>query len=323
MSLKVLAVNWERHRRMQGLCASLGVPLQEMEHGGGRIGRYLNLARRTLALIRERRPRVLIVQNPSIALAFFALLMRWFYRFRLVVDAHNEAVQPFIHTSWPIPALARLLMRRADLTIVTNGKLAGVVTAAGGRPFVLPDCLPAVPLEVNTPPVAGDPMDVMVISTFAPDEPLAEIAAAAERLGDGFRFHVTGNDRKLDPEIRARLPGNVRLTGFLPEHDYWILMRDSHLVLDLTLMPDCLVCGAYEALAALRPMILSDSDATRELFGSVAVLSGASADEIAGSLQRARDSFAELTAAMPRGRDRFEADWRERAADLTQWLRNS
>ena len=319
MKAPVIAVTWEQHRRMQGLCARLEIPLFELIHKGGRVARYLKLAWRTVSVIAAQRPRVLLVQNPSIVLSLLALLLRPFFGFRLLVDAHNEAVQPFINTGWPIPALARLLLRRADLTIVTNSKLATEVEAAGGRAFVLPDSLPVAPFDSASPPSAAA-LDVMVVSTYAPDEPIADILAVAERQQDRFRFHVTGNDRKLAPELRARLAANVRLTGFIPEHDYWLLMRDSHLVLDLTLMPDCLVCGAYEALAACRPMILSDNDASRELFGDVAVLATPGVAGIERALLAAHATHATMANNMAESRTRFERAWRARADNLLGWL---
>jgi glycosyltransferase involved in cell wall biosynthesis len=263
-----------------------------------------------------------MVQNPSLMLALLVLALRPLFRYRLVVDAHNEAVRPFIHTAWPVPFIARLLLRRADLTIVTNGNLAGVVEKFGGRPFVLSDSLPQTPLEPGPARHVDGAFEIMVVSTYAPDEPIAEILDCAAKLGGEFRFHITGNDRKLAPSLRAKLASNVRLTGFLPEHDYWALMRDSHLVLDLTLMPDCLVCGAYEALALQRPMVLSDSEASRELFGQVAILSGSRSADIEQSLRQARAAFENLARAMPEARTGFERRWRARGELLLQWIRS-
>ncbi|MDR2153715.1 MAG: glycosyltransferase [Burkholderiaceae bacterium] len=323
MKNPVVAVTWEKHRRMQGLCARLRLPLFELTHSGGRAARYLWLTWRTIRLVLAERPRVLLVQNPSIVLTLLALVLRPFGRYRLLVDAHNEAVQPFIHSQWPVPGLARWLLRRADLTIVTNSKLADEVERAGGRAFVLPDSLPEAPFEETVLQPTEQALNIMVVSTYAPDEPIADILAVADRQRDKFRFHITGNDRKLAPELRAGLAPNVRLTGFVPEHDYWLLMRDSHVVLDLTLMPDCLVCGAYEALAACRPMILSNNDASRELFGEVAVLAEQGTEGIERALLTARANYANLADKMAESRTQFEHAWRARADNLVKWLQET
>jgi hypothetical protein len=36
--------------------------------------------------------------------------------------------------------------------------------------------------------------------------------------------------------------------------------------MDLTILKDCLVCGAYEGIAVGKPLILSDTAATKNLF---------------------------------------------------------
>lgn len=313
---EVIAVTWERHRRTQGLAAGLQLPLYELEYRGHRAMRYLQLTLRTMSLLIGARPRTVLVQNPSIVLALVALLLRPVLRYKLIVDAHNEAVQPFIHSRWPVPHIARLLLRRADLTIVTNSTLARAVEAQGGRAFVLPDRLPAVTVSATPKANRNGVFDVMVISTYAPDEPLDAIFAAAAKVGADFQFHVTGNDRKLSAEARARVPANVRLTGFLSEHDYWALMGACDVVLDLTEMPSCLVCGAYEALAFGRPMILSDDPAGRELFADVAVFADTSPDSIASALREVRSGCAILNASMESAKQQFHARWGRLAEEL-------
>ena len=44
--------------------------------------------------------------------------------------------------------------------------------------------------------------------------------------------------------------------------------------MDLTTRENCLVCGAYEAMAAKKPVVLSDTTALREYFHKGAVFSG-------------------------------------------------
>jgi glycosyltransferase involved in cell wall biosynthesis len=51
-------------------------------------------------------------------------------------------------------------------------------------------------------------------------------------------------------------------------------------------MPDCLVCGAYEALALHRPVVMSDSKAARELFTSGVEFVDNTAQSIAIAVQK-------------------------------------
>jgi hypothetical protein len=96
-------------------------------------------------------------------------------------------------------------------------------------------------------------------------------------------------------------------------------------VLDLTLKPNCLVCGAYESLALLRPMVLTGNPATVDLFGKVAVTTNDhDARAIAECLQRARAQLSELNDSVMNERPRFEQRWLEHAVRLREkiasWL---
>lgn len=312
-----IAVTWEDHRRTRELCDALGLSLHALTFDGGRWSRYMRLGTATLRLLRARRPQLVFVQNPSLVLALLVIIARPFCgRYRILMDAHNEAVAPFTHTTWPIPILARIAIRAVDVTIVTNSALAAQVRAIGGTPQVLPDRLPTAPFRAEPMP-PRTPMDVMVVATYAADEPISEIIEAASHLGAGYRFRFTGRESRLPKEQRARLPANVSLTGFLEEDAYWQLMADSHIVLDLTLKPNCLVCGAYEALAMMRPMILTGNDATVDLFGRVAVFpASSSAMDIAAAVRALHSRYAELAdKARAEGRI-FSERWNACGAEL-------
>ena len=90
--------------------------------------------------------------------------------------------------------------------------------------------------------------------------------------GADLHLQVTGNPHKIGLSVAQRAPPNVHFTGFLADEDYWQLLRSADAIIDLTSKADCLVCGAYEALALGKPMLLSDNTASRELFGEGAVL---------------------------------------------------
>ena len=110
----------------------------------------------------------------------------------------------------------------------------------------------------------GAGFNVALIATFAKDEPIGAIFEAVR--GTDLKLYVTGNQSKLAAQDAARVPDNVRFTGFLAEQDYWDLLRGSDAIIDLTLKPNCLVCGAYEALAIGRRSCCRRT-ASMELFG--------------------------------------------------------
>lgn len=322
---RILAISWEDHRRTRELCDWFGLPLHVLSFNGGRLIRYLRLGSETIALLWRRQPELVFMQTPSVVLALLVVLLRPFCgRYRIIMDAHNEAVAPYAYTQWPVPLLHRFTLRTADLVLVTNAALATDIERIGGRPHVLPDRIPTSPIPPQHVPMQW-PFRVMVVATYAADEPIAEIIEAARELGPDYLFSITGRETRLPAAQRAALPANVRQTGFLPEHDYWVLMGQSHAMLDFTLKPNCLVCGAYEALAVHRPMILSDNPATVDLFGKVAVFPAShSSRDIATSVRLCAERYDAMCVTAVAEESQFKARWQLQAealaARMREWL---
>lgn len=300
------------HRRTAGLCHVWDIPLHIVRPGPNGPARWLALPFAFLRLLKRVRPAVLFVPNPSIALATLAAIFRKRLGYCLVIDAHNEGVRPFYRPYGPVRWLSRRLLSAADFTIVSNDALAADVREAGGRALTLPDALPVVPEGSDRrQTVASHPPVIAVIATYRRDEPIAAVMSAATRMPD-VQFEFTGPCERYDDKV-APVPPNARLTGFLDDGDYWRLLARATVVCDLTLKSDCLVCGAYEALAVGAPMVLSDNRPTRELFGSAAVLTGNDPEDIRQALQTALIDRDRLQANALELREAFKARWQEQA----------
>lgn len=307
-------MTWIRHRRTRAICSELDLELAEIVTRRRGLVRYLLLTFRTIHFLASRRPRILIVQTPSIVLGALTVLLRPLLRFRLVCDAHNEAVDPFLSRLASIRRLAHWLIRSANLTIVTNGRLANRVRALGGTAQVLFDPLPKPGQPVR--PRRFTQFTCAVISTYAPDEPLAEIFRAAELLGNNIRFMVTGNSARMPAGLKGRVPANVSLTGFLSDEEYWNLLASVDLVIDLTQMPDCLVCGSYESIAVGTPVLLTDSEVSRELFGNAAVYAPNEGNAIAAAIRQVKASGEAQRNRVSQVRPLIEQRWKTLAQTL-------
>ena len=306
-----LWIAWNTHRRTTGLCAAWDIPLHVLQSSRKGLGRWIEQALDTLRFLHRQRPEILFVQNPSLALTVLTTASRRLFGYYLVVDAHNEGVRPFDRPGKFVGWLTRRLLKSADVTIVTNAALAGDVIAAGGRPLVLPDSLPTPPTPEGARKVAGD-VHVAVIATYRADEPIASIIDAAATMPE-IRFAFSGDAGRFEGSKDA-LPANVRLTGYLLEPLYWQLLEQATVVCDLTLKPDCLVCGAYEGLAVGKPLVLSDNPPTREIFGRAAVLTGSAPEEIAKALREALGRRESLEAGAREVRDAYRVGWQPQAA---------
>lgn len=316
----VIMLTWFAHRRTSGISDQLRLPLFVLDTRRTGLLRIIELGVRTTRLLLQERPRIVLMQNPSLTGTLLVIILQLLFRFKVVVDAHNEAVQPFVNRSRIIRVISNWILRRADVTIVTNEGLAEFVSAAGGTPFVLPDPIPEPQQALSeSQGVKSRCPSVLVIATGAPDEPIKDIATVARMLSD-VRFRVTGKSMPIRNALGTDLPENVELTGFVDEATYWSLLRDGDLILDLTKMEDCLVCGAYEAIAVGTPMVLTDNRASRELFGQVACLVRNEGASIARGISQSLEQLSSLRARIPEYRAKYVQEWHVRGEDLKERL---
>lgn len=303
-------ISWYHHRRTSSLCSRWGVRLEVYDYSGRRLRRVSQIWQTVLRLAKCDE-RVIIVQNPSLGLAIIAAVIRRMRRFLLVVDAHNEGVRPFIRRDPLTRRVNRWLLKSADVTIVTNDELASDVQAAGGTPVVLPDPLPVLRRDKTELP-AGWPKRsavAFVVATYAPDEPIREVLNAASILEGQVDFVVSGRPPAEVVAWSSQNCPNVRFPGFLSDAQYVGAMKSASCVVDLSAMPDCLVCGAYEAIALDAPLVLSDNAAGRRLFGPGTTFVENSTEAIAKGIREAIASAkgAELTRGARR--ERYAEAW--------------
>ncbi|AXS82125.1 glycosyltransferase family 1 protein [Marinobacter sp. Arc7-DN-1] len=151
--------------------------------------------------------------------------------------------------------LSNITIRHSDLMIVTNPFLKEFVDCMGGNGVVLPDKIPAFQAPLKKEKLQGE-FNVFFICTFSDDEPFQEVLEAAKLMPSDWVIYVSGNYKKanIQPD---RVPQNVVLLGFVEEDDYLLYLSSVDAVMVLTTLDYTLNCGAYEAVALNKPMVLS------------------------------------------------------------------
>jgi glycosyltransferase involved in cell wall biosynthesis len=310
-----LWITWEHHRRTTELCRALSIELCELTSNRSNVVRYAVLIARTLTCLLRRRPTLVVVQCPSVVLGAGVAMLKPILRFTLVADLHNEAVRPYSLSGRLYGMVLAFIHSRADVCIVSNRHLIPVVQAAGGRAFVLPDKLPDL---VPRTMVARDSTRMVVfVCTYAPDEPFREVIDAARLLEPSVTLLVTGDYRRVEA---LRPPDNVYLAGHVSERDYVALLQMADVVVDLTSIDDCLVCGAYEAVALCKPLVTSDTAALREYFSRGTVYTRHDRRSLAAAITDALDNAERLAAEMRDLRVALERNWTRQRDALRQLL---
>ena len=313
---------WHKyHRRSELLAEAFGATVHYVYDGrtvgGWRTGlRYLSQARQTWRLLSTERPRLIFIQNPPIFAVAVAALYVWRFRAAYIINSHSGAFNS-AKWRWSI-GLHRLLSRHALLTIVHNSAQEAIVMAWGYR-YEVVGYTPGN-YDLGQARRLGGAYNVIFVSTFSADEPLPLVIEAARMLLD-VTFHITGDASRLDSAVRAGMPSNVKLTGYLTYEDYVSLLKSADAILALTTRDQTLSMAGFEAVALARPLIVSDWPVLADYFDEGTVHIPNTADGIVAGIQQARQDQARLQLEMIDLRTRLTAAWevsRARIATLVQ-----
>jgi len=306
-------ITWENCRRTKELSAALGVPVYEIRRHGAYLQRTALQLVKTVTLLWRKRPPGVIVQNPSMVLAWVACLLKPLLHYRLVVDRHTALMCELPPTRLPIRGIVgylnRYTARKADLTIVTNNYVRGLVEEWGGHGFVLQDKLPELRCVEVGPARLIEKHNIAYICSFLADEPVDEVLEAARRLEDSTVVYVTGDSGKYLRRRQGTIPGNVVLTGFLCETDFVSLLATADAVMVLTKRDHTLLCGAYEAISLGKPLILSNTQCLREYFRDGPIYAENKGSDIARAIRVVLDAQAPISRTIAKLRQSLDKDW--------------
>lgn len=263
-------ITWEIQRRNRTVSAMIDADLHELNVKANVFLRYCICVIKTCVLLLKKRPSIVFAQSPSIVLATLAVSWGRLFNIPVVIDAHNAGLFPFGGTKKWAKKLVQYTIRNASLVIVSNRNLEKYVQVARGRAFVLPDPIPDLGNGLDRIPLKGK-YNIIFVCTYAEDEPYIEVIKAAGNLDKDVYIYITGNSKRREKELKAMASPNVVITGFLSESEYIRTLNSADVVLALTTREDCLLCGAYEGVAAEKPLVVSNTKALREHFSNGAL----------------------------------------------------
>jgi glycosyltransferase involved in cell wall biosynthesis len=147
-----------------------------------------------------------------------------------------------------------------------------------------------------------------------------ELIKAAAKITNVI-FFITGDYKKKKVRMNQNITPNIFFTGYLPDSEYWSMLRSVNLAVDLTNREHCLVCGAYEAVAVGTPLVLSDTHALKSYFYKGAVYVSNNAESISQQIITGLKYENKLRQEIIELKDELSALWQKRFDNLKAHLK--
>jgi glycosyltransferase involved in cell wall biosynthesis len=228
----------------------------------------------------------------------------------LVVDRHSN-FSPLTNSRFLnhiYITLSNFTLKKSDLTIVTNQYLKHVVESAGGRSMVLEDKIPI--LKKNTNKQLKGKNNLLYICSFDRDEPYEEVFNASKLINSDICIYVTGNYNKIKSNcFNTATSDNLVLLGYLSDDDYLDYLFAVDAVIVLTTWDYTLLCGAYEAVAAEKPLILSNKKDLVNYFNKGVLKTENNMSDIALSINNVIKERPTLTKEIQRLKFELNNNW--------------
>ena len=225
------------------------------------ILRYFLMTFHTIGLILRRKPKLVFAMNQPIFLPLTLLPLSKLTGVKYVIDSHSGLFNK-PQWCWSLPIM-KYAYRHSLFSIVTNQYHRKLIESWGTRVEVIGAVSvgdePAEPFNRRADP------SLVVIGTFAKDEPTAEIIEACRHLPH-VQFYITGPLKYALPRLVKNAPNNVIFTDFLPRPKYVGLVQAMDGAIILVKNDHVMQMGAYEAMSWKVPIITSDWPVLRENF---------------------------------------------------------
>ncbi len=273
---KSIWITWHEHRRTKSLAQCLSVPISCRDKKT-LLNRHILGFFWALIVLFIKKPKIIFLQH-----SYFLLLacvmykkIHLFSNIIIINDCHNKALKKTVRGVFnaPFRRLKIFGFSSCDLLIVTNKSLLCFAEKLNSSVAILRDPIPILNLS-NNKHIDDNPY-VLFINSFDIDEPIDFIFEASEAICQNLDLDVviSGNYNKVVVPNNILNNSRIHLPGFMPENEYLSRLKKSLVTVVLTNDEDCLVCGAYEAISANRPLLLSDTSALRTCFGNYAFFS--------------------------------------------------
>jgi len=316
--MKIVFVAWAlASRRSESLSKELGAKLFLLNLKSKKtfLIKHFILSIKTLKNLFKEKPSVILVQHPPLTCSLICLFYSKLFGSKIITDFHTGPWDTWWERFW---YWNKFIMKNSDLVIVTNRYVKKMFVPKNVPCFVFEDRTPN--LQKTRKTNLGRGIKIVVVNSFAIDEPLDQILHAARSLSD-IKFYITGKLLRAKKEFLENKPDNVCYTDFLPEEKYISLMRSADGIMILTTRNYCMLSGAHEALALGKPMIISDWPVLREFFNKGAIYVKNNKESIVKGIKTLIKNKRKLADEVKILKNVREREWFEKFQELSETIK--
>ena len=297
---KEIWIAWHVSQRSSNLSRELGVPIFEKVIENNPLSRHLFSSLWTIFTLLKERPDKVYLQYSFLLLVVIAGYKNLApYPVHIICDCHTKALRRSVNGRigrvflW----IKKKSFQSASISIVSNIEMEPDIKKLTDRYCTLPDKIPDV--KASATGNTNETYCVFVCS-YAIDEPLDDVIAAAKKLDGSIKIYCTGKIPGDQKHLRDNPYKNIFFTDYLTQEEYNNLISNADCILALTSEEGCLQCAGYEALSAEVPMVLSNTTALKTYFEDAAIYVNHSALDIEKGVGQAVNDRAELLSKMSR-----------------------
>jgi len=306
---KEIWITWNNSQRSRNLANELKLPIFEKTIGNNTLSRHLFSSIWAIFTFIKVRPEKIYMQYSFLLLLVAAVYKKLVpYPIDIVCDCHTKALRRDVSGSMGLLFwfLKKKSFKFVNVSIVSNAEMKSDIEKLTMNYCVLPDKIPEI--NVNTSRSISETYCVFVCS-YAIDEPLNDVIAAAERLDGLVKVFCTGKIPDNMTHLKNNPHKNIIFTDFLSQEEYYNLISNADCILALTTEEGCLQCAGYEALSAEVPMILSDTTALKAYFEDAAIYVKHSERDIEKGVRQAVNKKSDLLNEMTRLKKTKECEY--------------
>lgn len=311
--------------RSQFIADTLGMKLHHIYFTQGRGALYAALKYpvqmiQTIWLLFRNRPELVFVQDPPTLASWTVWLCSIFLNINYVIDTHTQ--QKLLVDYDFLWSMRRFVGKRALTNIVTNDFLANLLDRWNAPNIVMED--PPLPIVASvTKRPLDDAFNVLWINVAAKDEPRDIVQMAAKKLPH-ITFYVTGDyDRSTELQtFKEQTPQNMIFTGYLPDTDYYQLLKSVDVALTLTTRDHTLQQGACEAMWLGRPIITSDWKILRDYFKQGTLFVNNTPEALIKALDEIQHNYTKYETDILKLDTYHRARWQQQVTQLMQQIQS-